>query len=456
MEKSKKRVGMDLINGPVMKTMITFAIPMVLASLLQQLYTSVDLMIIGKFVGSVGTVAVSTGSELIDFMAIFSMAIAMGSQVYMTQLVGARDEQNLKDAIGTLFTLLIGMSLFITAAILVFHKPILTMLKCPADAYDEACAYMMIAALGIPFVYGYSGISSLLRAMGESKRPMIFIAVAATVNIFADIFFVAVLHLDAAGTAIATVLSQIGSFTASFIYLMRHKETFDFRFELSYFKINPSALRRILVMAVPQLVRTFAVQSSMLWVKAHINDYGIIVSSTYSIGNKVERLLQVFIMGIDGAAGAMMGQAIGAKKHDRVYKVMWTSLACSLAIACVIIVLFLTIPDVLYGFFTNDAAVIEMGRTFLRIMCVGIIIMSAASCFKGIASGAGAALLSLLIGILDGISRILACLVFYHVFHQGAVSYFWGAAFCMLIPGIISAAYFLSGKWKTKKLLSER
>lgn len=455
MEKTK-RVGRDLTSGPVLQTMIPFAIPMILAQLLQQLYSAVDLMIIGKFVGKVGTVAVSTGSELIDFMTIFSMAIAMGSQVYLAQLAGAKDEKNLKEAVGTLFTLLLGMSVLIMVAILLLHKPILTMLKCPAEAYDQAAEYMMIAAVGMPFIYGYNGIASMLRAMGESRRPMIFIAVAATVNIFADLFFVAVLHMEAAGTAIATVLSQIGSFTAAFIYLYKHKETFGFKLELSYFKINPAALRRILVMAVPQLVRTFAVQSSMLWVKAHINDYGLVVSSTYSIGNKVEKLLQVFVMGLDGAAGSMMGQSIGARNHDRVYKIMWTALLCSGVVAVVIAGLFLTIPDALYSLFTNDAEVIEMGRTFLKIMSLGILIMAAANCFKGIATGAGAALLSLLIGVLDGVSRILACLVFYYVFHQGAVSYFWGAAFCMLIPGVISAVYFFSGKWKTKKLLSER
>lgn len=455
MEKTK-RVGRDLTSGPVLQTMISFAIPMILAQLLQQLYSAVDLMIIGKFVGKVGTVAVSTGSEISDFMTMFAMAIATGSQVYVAQLAGAKDEKNMKEAVGTLFTVLFGMSLIITVVVIVFHNPILSMLKCPEEAWGQAANYMIITALGMPFIYGYNGIGAMLRAMGESKRPMIFIAVAATVNIFADLLFVAVIPLEAAGTAIATVLSQIGSFTAAFIYMYKHKETFGFKFELSFFKINVGALRRIMMMAVPQLVRTFAVRSSMLWVKAHINNYGLVVSSAYSIGNQIEKLLQVFVMGIDGAAGSMMGQSIGARKHDRVYKIMWTSLLCSGVVAVVIAGLFLTIPDALYSLFTNDAEVIEMGRTFLKIMSLGILIMAAANCFKGIATGAGAALLSLLIGVLDGVSRILACLVFYYVFHQGAVSYFWGAAFCMLIPGIISAVYFFSGKWKTKKLLSER
>lgn len=455
MKASTKRVGLDLTEGPIMKSLLLFAVPMILASLVQQLYSAVDLVIIGKYVGSVGTVAVSTGGELSDFMTHLAIGLASGGEIYISQLAGAKDEKNLKEAIGTLLTFLMGLSLLITIATLLFHNTLLDVLNCPEEAWDNAAQYMIITAVGMPLIFGYNGISSALRGMGESAQPLFFIVVAAVINIFADLLLVVVIPLGAAGTAIATVLSQMGAFLAAFFYMYRHREAFDFQLKLSYFRIVPKAMRRILRMAIPQLIRSFSVQGSMLWVKAQINSYGLIASSTYSIGNKIEKFMNVFVTSVDVAAGAMIGQNIGAKKRKRVNRILWDSLLCNLLFAVIVIGIFLRFPRQLFRLFTSDAEVIEFGVTFLRILSVGMLIVAFSCCFKSIVTGAGAALLSLIIGVMDGVCRIAICLLFFHVFKQGVQSYFWGAAFCMLVPGIISFLYFLSGKWKTKKLLSE-
>jgi Na+-driven multidrug efflux pump len=165
--------------------------------------------------------------------------------------------------------------------------------------------------------------------------------------------------------------------------------------------------------------------------------------------------MNVFVQGVDGAAGAMVGQNIGAKKLKRVSQVLWCALAVTLCFAILVMAAFILFPTQLYSLFTNDTEVMEFGRTYLRILAIGMPVIAISSCFKSISTGSGAALLSLFIGVSDGISRILVCLLAYHVFNQGVESYFWGAAFCMLIPGIASMIYFFSGKWKTKKLLSE-
>lgn len=446
---------MDLTEGSVLKSLLIFAVPMVLASLLQQLYSAVDLMVIGRYVGSVGTVAVSTGGEPSDLITLIAVSFSMGAQVYISQLAGAKDIKNLKEAIGTNFTILFGMSLVVMIGIFFFRNSILGLLNCPEEAWKEASDYMLITAIGMPFIFGYNGIAAVLRGMGESARPMVFIAVAAVVNIFADLLFVIVFRLDAAGTAIATVLSQIGSFVAAFYYMYKNKETFGFELRLSYFKVRKNALRRILRMAIPQLIRSISVQGSMLWVKSNINAYGLVTSSTYSIGNKVEKFMNVFVQGVDGAAGAMVGQNIGAKKPKRVSQILAWALVVSMGFSIVVMAMFLLIPSQLYSLFTTDAEVIEFGHTFLRILAIGMPVICIASCFKSISTGSGAALLSLFIGVSDGVSRILVCLIAYHLFNQGSQSYFWGAAFCMVVPGLASMAYFFSGKWKTKKLLSE-
>ena len=155
------------------------------------------------------------------------------------------------------------------------------------------------------------------------------------------------------------------------------------------------------------------------------------------------------------AAGAMIGQNLGAKKPERVGKTLWYTLASNMVVACVVIFIFLTFPKQLFAAFTTDVEVIEFGVTFLRIMSVGMIVVAFAGCFKSIATGVGDAFLCFLLGVLDGVCRILVCLLFFYVFDQGVQSYFWGAAFCMLLPGLISFFYFITGIWKKRKLLVE-
>lgn len=450
-----KKVGIDLTEGSIWKALCFFAFPIILTNLVQQLYSTVDLIIIGQFVGNTGTVGVSTGGELSDLMTPIATSFATAGQIYIAQLSGAKDHKNLKAAIGTLLTFMLGLSLLFTVGTVIFHRQILNLLNCPSEALAEAAGYMLITALGMPFVFAYNSICAVLRGLGESKRPLFFIIVAATVNIVLDLILVVFFHMGAAGTAIATVASQIGSCMAALIYLYRHQDHFDFTWDRSAFCIQKHALRIILSLGVPQLVRVVSVQFSMLWVKSHINMYGLVASTTYSVGNKIEKFMNVFVQGIDGAAGAMIGQNLGARKHHRVVRIVRTTLVSSLCIACIVSSLFLLVPKPLYSIFTTDPSVMEYGVTFLRIMSVASIISAFAITFKAVATGSGAAGLCLLIGVMDGIFRILICMLISNLFHTGASDYFWGAAFCQLVPGIISLVYFLSGKWKTRKLLSE-
>lgn len=232
------RVGRDLTEGPIFQNLVLFAIPMIFTNLIQQLYSMADLAIIGQFVGSVGTVGVSTGGEVSDLMTPVATSVSMAGQIYIAQLAGAKDMKRVKEALGTMLTFMLLLSVFATFVPILFWRPILALLNCPEEAIAQARNYMVICSFGMPFIFGYNAICAVLRGMGESKRPLEFVAVAATVNVFLDILLVAIIPLEAAGTAIATVASQIGSCVAAFIYLCRHKENFDFELKLSYFSMK--------------------------------------------------------------------------------------------------------------------------------------------------------------------------------------------------------------------------
>lgn len=187
----------------------------------------------------------------------------------------------------------------------------------------QASSYMIITAAGFPFVFGYNAVCGLLRGMGESKRPLIFIIIAAVIYLFADVLLVAVFHIEAAGTAIATVLSQLGSFGAAFHYLYKRREKFGIKFDLSFLKMDPHALGILVKLAVPQIAGSLLVRFGLLYINANINAYGTEVSAINGVGNKLQKFLEVFLQGVDTASATMVGQNLGARKTERAGKVTW-------------------------------------------------------------------------------------------------------------------------------------
>ncbi len=454
---AKKRVGADLTQGPIFKQLITFAIPFILTSIIQQLYTVVDLMIAGHYVGAVGTVGVSVGSELSDLLTPVAMSFATAGQIYMAQLVGAGDHEKVKGSIGTLWGFTLLLSVVFAVLGIAFHGVILNLLNCPDEAREQAAAYMVISCVGFPFVFGYNSVCAVLRAMGDSKKPLVFVTISSVIHIIAALLFVIVFKLEAAGTAIATVVSQLASFAAAFICVVKYKERFGFEMKLSFFRIRKEPLTVILKLGLPQLCRSMLVRFSMAYVNSSINAYGMTYSATNSVGNKLQKFIEVFVQGVDSACSAMIGQNLGAKKPERAKKVVLYTLCCTMFFATCSCILTLTLPRQLYGLFTTDAEVIEMGVIFLRIMALHFFTSAFIGPFQAMVNGSGFVELGFAIGVLDGVvCKIGLSLLFANVMGMGAIGFFWGTACSRILPGLLCFGYFLSGKWATRKLLGSR
>ncbi len=452
-----RRVGADLTQGPIFKQLITFAIPFILTSIIQQLYTIIDLMIAGHYIGAIGTVGVSVGSELSDLLTPAAMAFATAGQIYMAQLVGAGNHEKVKESIGTLWGFTLSLGVIVGILGVVFHGTILDLLNCPDEAREQAAAYMVISCIGFPFVFGYNSVCSVLRAMGDSKKPLIFVTVSSIIHIFAALLFVIVFKLEAAGTAIATVISQMASFVAAFICVVKYKERFGFEMKLSFFRIRKEPLMVILKLGLPQLCRTMLVRFSMAYVNSSINAYGMTFSATNSVGNKLQKFIEVFVQGVDSACSAMIGQNLGARKPERAKKVVLYTLGCTMFFALCSSILTLTLPRQLYGLFTTEAEVIELGVTYLRIMVLHFFSSAFIGPFQAMVNGSGFVELGFAIGILDGvICKVGLSLLFANVVGLGAIGFFWGTALSRVLPGILCCAYFLSGKWATRKLLGSK
>lgn len=450
----KTKVGTNLTEGPILKTLLVFAIPIVLTSVLQQLYSMVDLMIVGKVVGSVGTVGVNTGGEFADVVAPIPWAFSTAGQIYISQVVGGGNFAKAKKTMGTLLSFMLMLSAVLMVISIVFCVPILELINCPKEALHEAKAYMCIVALGLPFVFGYNGIVGILMGMGESKKPLIFISVAACINIVLDLVFVIVFDMSAAGTAIATMMSQFGSFAAALYYLWKNRERFDFSFCLTYFKIDGAILKELVKLGLPLFVRGVLVRFSMLWVNATANSYGLIVSATNSVGNKLLKFLEVFTQGVDSAGASMIGQNLGAKKVERAGKIplytLGSGMVCALCITCIS----LFAPKLAFGIFTSDPNVLELGVTFMHIMIIHVFVSVVLGSFQTMVTGSGFVSLGMMIGILDGvICKIGLSWLFINFTSLGYLGLFWGVSCSRILPAIICMCYYFSGKWKTRKLL---
>ncbi len=450
------RVGKDLTQGPIMRTLLSFAIPIVLTNLVQQLYSLVDLIVIGQFVGTVGTVGVNTGGEVTDMMMPFAIGMATAGQIYIAQLTGAKQEEKIKRSVGTLFGFIFVLSLCFAALIIIFTKPILSLLNCPEEALGQAGDYMRITALGLPFIFGYNAVVGVLRGIGESKRPLIFILVAATVNIFLDLLLVVVIPMEAAGTAIATVMSQVGAFTAAFIFMWKYRQRFDFRLRLSYFRIDPQILKVLLKLGLPEAGRSFLVRVSMLWIHSVGNSYGLVVSATLTVGHKLQKFLEVFIQSVDTASAAMIGQNLGAGKVERAGRISCCTLAATMTCSFIVAAMCFICPEFVYSLFTKDAAVIELGRTFMHIMVVHILAAGVLAGFQGMVTGSGNARLKFITGSLDGfVCKFVLVALFVYVFDMGYLGLFWGSSSSRVVSASIYTVYFLSGKWRERRLLTE-
>ena len=453
---TKGRVGNDLTEGHVMRTLIIFAVPMVLANLVQQFYNTVDLIVVGKFAGSAGTVGTSQGGDYATLMSMVAQGFSTAGQIYIAQLVGAREHDKIRKAIGTLFTLMMCCSVAVAIFGCCANGWFLGIMHTPEEALRPARQYMFITSLGTPFVFGYNAVCGVLRGKGESKRPLEFIIVAAVTNIVLDLFFAAVLKIAVVGTAIATVMAQAASFFMALRFMYRHKEQMDFDFKLPSFRPYKEQLKVILRLGSLKAAQGALLYISMLYCSARVNAYGLVAAATNNIGNKVGHLSNVITISVDGAAAGIIGQSLGARKPERVKKAVYSAMAIAMTMAVLNTLLAIVCPRAIYHIFSDDPEVIEFGVTFLRIMIVSFIVSGVMGPCNAVITGDGNAPMSFVVGVVDGVVlRIGLSLLFAEVFDMGVVGYFLGNSLARVGPTFVTVIYFYSGHWKKRKLLSD-
>ena len=444
----------DLTRGSVGKELLKFAFPFMLSNALQTVYSLVDMIIVGQYVGSEGLTAVSVGGQLTWLLCCLAIGFSNGGQIIISQLVGARDHDGVRRTIGTTFTTVAIFGIFFTVFGIVLHKPLLNLLKTPPEAMQQACDYVVYCSAGMFFVYGYNIVSAVLRGMGDSTRPFIFISIAAVMNLILDIIFVGPLNMGAGGAALATSLSQAVSFIISVIYLVKHKDGFGFDFKLRSFAIDKQVLKNLSKLGLPLTIQTTAINISMLYVTAGVNTYGLIYSSVFGIGNKVQSLMFIITNSITTACSTMFGQNLGAGKHDRVKKTFLFGMLYCMVFFLAVMVLCLGLPEQIFRLFTQDVDVIAQAAPYMVSLVVMFLGFATMTPSLALVNGTGNGGLSLIIALADGVvARIGLSLILADVLGMGVWGYFWGTALAGFVSTIMGGIYYFTGAWKKRKLM---
>ena len=444
----------DLTSGNPLKQLLTFALPFVFANLLQQAYNMADMIIVGQFVGSAGLTAASNGGEVATFFLFVSMGFASAGQIIISQHIGAGNKERLSHTIGTLFTFGFLLAAAMTVLSLCICDWALGILNIPEEAMGYAHDYAIVYFCGMIPVFGYNMVSSILRGMGDSKRPFIFIAISATLNIILDLLFVGPMHMSCFGAALATVISQSASFIIAIIYLYKHKEAFGFDFKRTSFRIYKEELRPLIKMGLPLSVQSVAVSASMLVLNSLINGYGVVAAAATAVGNKITMLATIITQAMNTAGNSIVAQSFAAKKMKRVSTTLGCILAVSLVFCLFLGAMVALFPEQIFGLFDKDPAVLALSHPYVIYCVINLIGFATRAASFSLVNGIGFSRFAFIAGLADGlIARIGFSYLFGVVMEMGIEGFWLGGAIAGNVIGVICLFYYLSGKWKNRQLL---
>ena len=353
----------DFTQGSILKKLVAFMMPVLGALILQAAYGAVDLLVVGRFGSTSGLSAVSTGSQVLNLVTFVVVQFAMGITVLIARYLGEKKPEKIGAVIGggaIVFTI-ISVVLFIV--MVCFAHPISILMQAPEEAVDLTASYVRICGGGIFFIVVYNLLSAIFRGLGDSKSPLLFVLVACIVNVIGDLALVAGLHMDAAGAAIATVSAQALSVVFAVVLLI--KKELPFSIARKDFRLNPQC-KKFLKIGLPLALQEFLTQVSFLALCAFVNRLGLEASSGYGVACKIVNFAMLVPSALMQSMASFVSQNIGAGKKKRAKKSMFTGIGVGLVVGCLVFALVIFKGDVLAGFFSTDAAVIENGYAYLK------------------------------------------------------------------------------------------
>lgn len=353
----------DFTSGSILKKLTYFMLPVLGALLLQAAYGAVDLLVVGRFGSTSGLSAVSTGSQGLNLVTFVVIQFAMGITVLIARYLGEKKPALIGSVIGGAAVVFMMISVVLFIAMVFFARPISVLMQAPAEAVTLTASYVRICGAGIFFIVAYNLMAAIFRGLGDSKSPLLFVLVACIVNVIGDLVLVAGFRMDAAGAALATVFAQAVSVACAIILLLKKKLPFSISKE--DFRLNEQC-SKFLGIGLPLALQEFLTQLSFLALCAFVNRLGLEASSGYGVACKIVNFAMLVPSALMQSMAAFVSQNVGAGNPGRAKKAMFTGICVGLGIGCAVFALVLFKGDVLAGFFSTDAAVIEKGFAYLK------------------------------------------------------------------------------------------
>lgn len=355
-----------MTQGVIWKQLLLFALPLMIGNVFQQLYNTVDSIVVGNFVGKEALAAVGSVGPIINSLIGFFMGLATGAGVVISQAYGAQNDERVSKAVHTTFLMTFGLCVVFTTVGILMTPMMLQLMGTPSDVYREAESYLKIYFAGVAGLMVYNMGSGVLRAVGDSRRPLYFLIFSACVNTVLDIFFVAGLKMGIAGAALATVIAQVLSAVLILVVLSRTQSSCQFRF--SKLRLDMPSLKGIVRIGMPAAIQMTITSVSNVFVQAYINAFGSAVMAGWSAYNKIDQFLMLPMQSVALASTTFVGQNYGAGNIPRVKKGTFTAMKLAMAVTLTLMAPVLLLAPWLVGLFSTEAEVVGYGSMLLRMI----------------------------------------------------------------------------------------
>lgn len=438
-------------EGKILQPLIFFAFPVLLALFLQAMYGAVDLLVVGKFASSADVSAVSTGSQIMTTLTNLVSSFAMGTTILLGQQIGSGRREDGGRTVGTAIVMFSAIAVVLSVLLVIFAPQISGLMNAPEEAFDKTVAYVRICGGGMLAVVAYNLIGCIFRGLGDSRTPLVTVAIACVCNIAGDLLLCAVFHMGTAGAAIATVFAQIVSVVVS--YFLIRKKALPFDMNRQFIRIEKPLLVKMAGLGAPIALQDLLVSISFLIILAIVNSMGVIASAGVGVAEKVCAFIMLISSAFMQSMSAFVAQNYGAGHMDRAKKALHYGAGVSFVIGVVMFYISFFHGDVLAGIFSSDGEVILAAADYLKAYSIDCMLTAIFFCYTGFYNGIGKTKFVMLQGIIGAlgvrvpVSYIMSIQPDTSLFHIGLAT-----PLSSLVQLVICVGFMIYLNHKAKKL----
>lgn len=450
----------DMTTGSEFKHIMQFALPMLAGNLFQQFYNIADSIIVGKFLGSDALASVGATGSITYFFYTLCIGLATGTGILISQSFGAGNNENVKKYIANSAYVLGIFGVVISAFSALMAPHLLKMLNTPAEIFEASTGYMRISCIGTVAVAAYNWINSVMRSLGDSRTPLIFLVVASILNVVLDLLFVVVFSMGVNGAALATILAQGVSAIGSIIFAFAKNPMFRLTRETAVF--NRKYAGKCVSVGVPIALQNAMVSVSMIYLQSVANSFGKTVVAAYTATMRVEQLVHQPFSSLNAAISAFTGQNVGAGKKDRIIRGYRQSMKAGIVFAMLLLGAFLLFSENIIGMFVDKEEtvvidgimknigedVIGIGAAALKISACFYIFLGTIHVTRGLLNGAGDVKYAMINGLAEIIGRIGFALILVNIPGTGHLAVWGTTCLTWLLTGVMSYVRYRGGIWK--------